>query len=182
MFNIILWKFFAISSEVADHTFPVVIAGGLGNGEYILDIVEVSDNNTYCKVDKFPMKIYNGEGIDGMMCGGETFGYWEQYDPVSNCWHLHPNGTWTSGKHMLEKRAYFSLNKVKDGIIAIGGQPMFGQIISSVEKYSLSNVEGWIWMRDAPIPIAMHCTVTINSSHLLVIGGYQNHQVNTGSH
>ena len=172
----------AISYEVVDHTFPVIIAGGQDMGSNELDIVEVSDNNTYCKVDRLPMKIYRCEGIDGMICGGMTFGYLEQYDPVSNCWHLHPNGTWTSGKHMLEKRTYFSLNKVKDGIIAIGGQSMFGRCISSVEKYSLSNVEGWTWMRDAPINICLHCTVTINSSHLLVIGGTQNYLVNAGEH
>ena len=175
-------EIFAISFEVADHTCPVVIVGGTDRAENDLDIVEVSDNNTYCKVDRLPMKIYRCEGIDGMICGGESFGYFEQYEAVSNCWHLHPNGTWTSGKYMLEKRTHFSLNKVEDGIIAIGGETMFSAVTRSVEKYSLSNVEGWIWMRDAPINICLHCTVTINSSHLLVIGGYQNHLVNVAEH
>jgi hypothetical protein len=83
---------------------------------------------------------------------------------------------------MLEGRIYFSLSKVEDEIIAIGGQTTYNVGLSSVEKYSLRKDEGWSRMKNAPKSIDRHCTVMLNTSYLLVTGGYQNAQVTSNQH
>ena len=79
---------------------------------------------------------------------------------------------------MLERRTRFTLSKVQDEIIAIGGLSTNFVSLRSVEKYSLRKDEGWSRMKDAPTTINRHCTVMLNTSYLMVIGGNQN-QVNS---
>ena len=100
----------------------------------------------------------------------------------SSCWRLNHNGTWIAGKDMLEPRRHFSLSMVEDEIFAIGGSTTSYSVLRSVEKYSLSNDEGWLKMTDAPIGIHKHCTVMLNTSYLMIIGGNQNNQVNLNQH
>ena len=53
------------------------------------------------------------------------------------------------------------------------------RLLSDVEKYPLGKHEGWSKMNDAPKHISGHCTVMLNTSFLMVIGGYQGGQVNS---
>ena len=164
------------STQILDRTVPVVIAGGLNwTGEYPLDIVEVVDSNTNCGVDRIPTQLRSTPGINGMMCGGRD----NNDNILSSCWNLYPNGTWTSGNDMLEPRIYFSLNKVEDEIIAIGGETTSKVPLRSIERLLLTNDEGWSRMKDAPIYITSHCTVMVNASYLMIIGGQQNVRVNS---
>ena len=163
------------STQILDRTFPVVIVGGLNTGSNEVDIVEVVDSNTNCKVDGISTQLSAATGINGMICGGEDY----NYNILSSCWNLNPNGTWTSGKDMTEPKKWFSLNKVEDGIIAIGGQTTSNVPLRSIETLLLTNDEGWSRMKDAPITITRHCTVMLNTSYLMIIGGSQNSQVNS---
>ena len=144
--------------------------------------VEVVDNNINCDVQPIPMELYGSAAIDEMICGGETIGF----NILSSCWHLNPNGTWTAGKNMLERRLHLTLSKVEDKIIAIGGVTTnhVGQIIAlkSIEQYSLVENDGWLRMKYSPVKIYGHCTVMLNTSHLMVLGGYQDDQVNLDEH
>ena len=142
----------------------------------MLDIVEVVDNNTKCKVNHMSMSLYGAAGIPGMICGGED----DQYNILSNCWHLNPDGAWTAGNEMLDLKKDFSLNKVEDEIIAIGGHSKSGSFaLRSIERLLLTNDEGWSRIQVAPITIYRHCTVMRNTSYLMIIGGNQNSQVNS---
>ena len=163
-----------MSTEILDLTLPVVIAAGQDTGTNMLDIVELVDNNTNCKVDPFPTRLANAVGINGLVCGGEDY----DGNILSSCWQLNPSGTWTSGEDMLERRRLFTLSKVQDEIIAIGGRTTSNVVLRSVEKYSLRKDEGWARMKDAPTIIDSHCTVMVNTSYLMAIGGNQN-QVNS---
>ena len=107
-----------MSTEILDRTLPVVIAAGHDTGNHELDIVELVDNNTNCKVDPFPTRLAKAVGINGMVCGGEDY----DLNILSSCWQLNPSGTWTAGEDMLERRMLFTLSKVQDEIIAIGGR------------------------------------------------------------
>ena len=158
-------------------TFSVVIAGGENTGFNEVDNVEVADKNTNCKVDKFPTRLHSAVGINGMICGGQSYNHYV----LSSCWHLNPDGTWTAGEDMLERRTLFTLSKVQDEIIAIGGQTTSNVALRSVEKYSLRKDEGWSRMKDAPTTIDRHCTVMLNTSYLMVIGGQQ-FEVNSNQH
>ena len=165
-----------ISTEILDLTLPVVIAAGQDTGTSVLDIVELVDNNTNCKVDPFPTRLSLAVGINGMVCGGVDY----ELNVLSSCWNLNPSGTWTAGEDMLERRMLFTLSKVQDEIIAIGGRTTSYMGLRSVEKYSLRKDEGWSRMNDGPTIIGRHCTVMLNTSYLMVIGGSQK-QVNSNS-
>ena len=160
------------STQILDRTFPVVIAGGTISTN-IVDIVEVVDSNTNCEVDRIPTQLSGASGINGMLCGGEDY----NFNILSSCWNLNPNGTWTSGENMMEPKKRFSLNKVEDEIIAIGGRTS-NIALRSIERLLLTKDEGWSRMKDAPIKIYRHCTVMLNASYLMIIGGYQINQVN----
>ena len=164
---------FPISTQILDRTFPVIIAGGQDTGQNELNIVEVVDNNTNCKVNQISIPLYGASGINGMICGGEDY----ERTIVSSCWNLNHNGTWKSGEAMIEPRKWFSLNKVEDEIIAIGGMTTSYVGLRSIERLLLTNDEGWSRMKDAPITINMHCTVMLNASYLMIIGGFQHNQV-----
>ena len=166
-----------MSTEILDLTLPVVIAAGQDTGTSLLDIVELVDNNTNCKVDPFPTRLAKAVGINGLVCGGEDYDI--NINTLSSCWYLNPSGTWTAGEDMLERRRLFTLSKVQDEIIAIGGRTTSNEVLRSVEKYSLRKDEGWSRMKDAPTSIYRHCTVMLNTSYLMVIGGQQKVQVNS---
>ena len=121
------------------------------------------------------MKLLRATGINGMICGGQDY----KRDEVSSCWQLNPNGTWTAGEQILEKRSDFTMTEVEDEVILIGGVTTNNRLLSDVEKYPLRKHEGWSKMNDAPKSIYRHCTVMLNTSFLMVIGGIQNSQVNS---
>ena len=164
-----------ISITFIDIIMPVIIAGGRDAGFNSLDIIDVVDNNTNCKVNQISIPLYGASGINGMICGGEDY----ERTIVSSCWHLDPDGAWTAGKDMLEPKRDFSLNKVQDEIIAIGGGTTSKLPLKSIERLSLRNDDGWSRMKYAPISIGFHCTVLLNTSYLMIIGGVQNGQVNS---
>ena len=156
-----------------------MIVGGEDVGYNMLDIVEVVDNYTNCKADPFPIKLSYAVGINGTICGGESPTNFGDYRILSSCWHLNPNGTWTSGKDMLEARAWFSINKVDDEMFVIGGDESSPVC---VEKYSLSKDEYLPCFEHAPAMLNDHCTVTLNTSYIFVTGGVQLGQVNSNQH
>ena len=163
-------------TEILDLTFPVVIAGGLDIGDNVVGMVEIVDNYTKCKVDPFPMRLSGAVGVNGIVCGGQSH---DILTVFSSCWHLNPSGTWTSGEDMLERRYWFSLTKVEDEVIAIGGIATSGLSLKSTEKYSLRNDVGWSRIQYAPKFINRHCTVMLNTSYLMIIGGAGIAQVNS---
>ena len=163
-------------TQIVDRTFPVVIAGGvIGGNNQVVDMVEVVDSNTNCEVDGISTQLSGASGINGIMCGGQDY----NYNILSSCWNLNPNGTWTSGEDMMEPKKHFSLNKVEDEIIAIGGKTTSIVNLRSIERLLLTNDEGWSRMKDAPLEIDSHCTLMLNTSYLMIIGGDQNSQVNS---
>ena len=173
--DIILIQSSFISTKILDFTFPVVIAGGKDSGANIENIVEVVDNNTNCNADRTPTKLTGGEGISGMICGGQD----HDLNVLSSCWHLNPSGRWTAGENMLESRAYFTMTAVEEDVFVIGGRRSNFDFLKSVETYSLRKYEGWSNIKDAPIEISMHCTVKLNTSYLMVIGGYSSEVIQT---
>ena len=108
-----------------------------------MDEVEVVDNYTNCMADRIPTKVYAAAAISGMVCGGLDY----ELNDLSSCWHLNPNGTWTAGEQMLEKRFDFTMTAVEDEIIVIGGQTKYNEGLNSiVEHYNvLGDLEiiGW---------------------------------------
>ena len=136
---------------------------------HILDNVEVVDSNTDCQVDPLPISLSGAAAISTMICGGR-----DQYlNTHATCWHLNPNGTWTAGEDMLVNRRVLTMTTVEQDVIVIGGATRNHAGIKSVEKYSLRKDKRWSEMKDAPRIIYQHCTVKLNTSYLMVTGGFQ---------
>ena len=113
-----------------------------------------------------------------MICGGQDY----VGNALSSCWRLNPNGTWTAGEQMLQRRYAFTMTAVEDEVILIGGAggiTTHDIALRDVEKYPLGKHEGWSKMKDAPKTISRHCTVMLNTSFLMVIVCSQNAQVNS---
>ena len=78
---------------------------------------------------------------------------------------------------MFYSRKEFTLTAVGDELFAIGGvyfsyMEGFSNREREVEKYSMKeNNSSWSMMSFTPGPIWLHCTVKLNASHLMVIGG-----------
>ena len=124
-------NFSSVSTEHPDIIFPVVIAGGRNTGANKVDNVEVIDSNTNCKVDRIPMQLSGAAGINGMICGGIDY---DRDNILSGCWHLNPSGEWTAGEDMLEKRMDFTITKVGDEVIVIGGETTSQHSLKGLEK------------------------------------------------
>ena len=162
--------------------FPIVIAGGRiyydSNGEYK---VEVFDDIVSCFVDPLPIRLSSAAGDNGVICGGsesfESKGYNPYHKATNKCWQLQPDGKWKSIKNMFYSRKEFTLTAVGDELFAIGGvffshAKAFSKREREVEKYTIKgNDSSWSVMSFTPRAIWAHCTATLNSSHLMVIGG-----------
>ena len=104
---------------------------------------------------------------------------------AKQCWHLAPSGNWISIPNMFYRRKEFTLTAVKEELFAIGGVLYDAQYMAEhrtgehhmfrrkeVEKYSIKGNNGsWSKMGLAPFAIYGHCTVKLNNTHLMVIGG-----------
>ena len=149
----------------------------------MLDEAEYIDRHTSCKVGNLPMKSMGTAAADGIICGGFTFdqGINGVARPNSACVELNTNGTWTNIEPMLERRAYFTLTKISDIIIAIGG--LGPERSRSVESRFSKSDSVWSFRKNSPITLLEHCTIQLNTSHLMVLGGrgQKNYIVNTRS-
>ena len=109
-----------------------------------------------------------------LMCGGHD----SNGDSLSNCWRLEPFGKWIEFQNMLEKRDNFTINGIEEHIIVIGGSQTTQngkRALTHVEKCNSS--KRWIRAADLPEPLYLHCTVNINKTTLMVVGGKNNREV-----
>ena len=133
---------------------------------------------TSCTVDGIPSGLQFAAGIFDMetknaypMICGEI----SESGTVNNrCWKLGKSGTWISVAGMKYGRSDFTLNAVNGTVIAIGGHHSIDDDgINKVESFDYSN-----WsespFEDIDVNIHHHCTVTYNSSLLVVLAGTQN--------
>ena len=130
--------------------------------------VELFDERRKCKIDNLPMDISDAAVVDNIICGGkiET----PKLEVTNACIQLLRNGSWVFTHPMKERRYMFTMTKIGSDIIAIGGINYGGKIkvLSTIEKL---NSTGWYQLSDAPVPMARHCTMMINSTFLLITGG-----------
>ena len=133
--------------------------------------VQLFDERRNCKIDNLPMDISDAAVVDNIICGGtiET----PKLEVTNACIQLLRNGNWAFTHPMKERRFMFTMTKIGSDIIAIGGMNHDGRIkaLSTIEKL---NSAGWFQLSDAPVPMARHCTMMINSTFLLITGGATN--------
>ena len=176
---------------------PIIVVGGRRYDERSAENkVEIFEDKVSCFVEQFPTRIQAAAGDNGYICGG-TVGntppdinnkrIMNEYNTelAKQCWHLEPSGNWIAIQKMFYRRKEFTLTAVKEELFAIGGVLYDGQYEAEhlayerymwrrteVEKYSIKGTNGsWSKMGLAPFAINGHCTVKLNNTHLMVIGG-----------
>jgi hypothetical protein len=110
-----------------------------------------------------------GLGFKGnpILCGGYQNGV-----RSNKCFSLE-NNEWGSSASMNSVRVTAAAAKLKDGKLLVTGG--YDESISYLNSAEMLTAEGWeINIPSLPVTISYHCMVTINSTTVMVIGGWQN--------
>ena len=162
-----------------DHTGNMVFVDETGGTIGWDSVAYIHELNT-CNVQPYPMGVFGAAGANGTVCGGRTNN--QDVSTVdgalsNECWKLNLFGEWTPFKKMWKSRSMFTLTQVANEMFAIGGKGVrmgdsnLYNSLRSIEKISLKPEGNWKLMRAMPMHIQNHCTVAINDSFLMVIGG-----------
>ena len=86
------------------------------------------------------------------------------------------NNEWVSSASMNSIRSSAAAAQLPDGkLLVTGGQDASFFDLNSAEMLT---EEGWESnIPSLPVTIAAHCMVTVNSTTVMVIGGYQNEKI-----
>ena len=109
-----------------------------------------------------------GLGFKGnpILCGGV------QNDAKSSKCYSLENNEWVPSASMNSVRVYAAAAQLQDGKLLVTGGDDGSAYLNSAEMLT---EEGWESnIPSLPVTIAYHCMVTVNSSTVMVIGGWQN--------
>jgi hypothetical protein len=137
------------------------------------EVINLASSSSTCKnPPNFPATVYvaiGGLDFKGnpILCGGVQNGVGS-----NKCYSLE-NNEWVSSASMNSIRVDAAAAKLKDGkILVTCGLDGSGSSLNSAEMLT---EEGWESnIPSLPVTIYSHCMVTVNSTTVMVIGGYQN--------
>jgi hypothetical protein len=138
----------------------------------VINLASSASASTCKNPPKFPAIVseaIGGLGFKGnpILCGG-----YQNYAPSYKCYSLE-NNVWVSSASMKSVRAYAAAAQLQDGKILVTG----GYDGSYLKSAEMLTEEGWESnIPSLPVTINRHCMVTVNSTTVMVIGGYQNGQ------
>ncbi len=150
--------------------FPnLLICGGFNIDT--CEVINLASSASTCKnPPNFPAKVYSaigGLGFNGnpILCGGNYNG-----SQTNKCYSLETN-EWVSSASMNSVRSSAAAAQLKDGKLLVTG----GYDGSDLNSAEMLTEEGWESnIPSLPVAIYGHCMVTVNSSTVMVIGGWQN--------
>jgi N-acetylneuraminic acid mutarotase len=95
---------------------------------------------------------------------------------ISNRCYSFENNAWASFPTMSSVRVYAAAAQLQDGrLLVTGGYDDFGRHQSSSEMLT---EEGWERNKPSlPVTVYGHCMITLNSTTVMVIGGWQNGRI-----
>jgi N-acetylneuraminic acid mutarotase len=107
-----------------------------------------------------------------ILCGG-----FHNSSYSNKCYSLE-NNEWVSSDIMKSIRVDAAATKLKDGkLLVTGGIDGSGGFAYPLKSAELLTEDGWVSnIPSLPVTISYHCIVTVNSTTVMVIGGYQNNQ------
>ena len=153
-----------------------------GGNNPISDTCEVMDIVSAAKTCKnlpnFPSTIHSAVGGLGFqetptICGGE------QDDQLSNMCYSFKNSEWVSSESMNSVRVSAAAAQFQNSKILVTGGDNVSDTINSVEMLTEEGWENIIPL--LPVTIVNHCIVIVNSTTVMVIGGFQNNQFSGNS-
>jgi hypothetical protein len=140
------------------------------------EVINLASSASTCQnPPNFPAKVYAAIGGLGfkqnpILCGGY------QNDARSNKCYSLENNVWVSCHSMNSVRDKAAAAQLKDAkLLVLGG---YGGPFSSLNSADMLTEEGW--ERNIPnLPVSNHghCMVNVNSTTVMVIGGWQNGQI-----
>jgi hypothetical protein len=140
------------------------------------EVINLASSVSTCKnPPNFPSTFFAAIGGLGfkenpIICGGDqSSGY------SNKCYSLE-NNEWVSSASMNSERYAAAAAQLKDGkLIVTGGSDDSDGSYSDLNSAELLTEEGWESnIPSLPVTINGHCMVTVNSTTVMVIGGYQN--------
>jgi hypothetical protein len=152
----------------------LLICGGYHPDIDTCEVINLGSSVMTCKKPpNFPATIFGSiGGLDfknkPIICGGIQNG-----DFSNRCYSLN-NNVWVSTVSMNSARRNAAAVQLQDGrILVTGGNN--GAYLKSAEMLT---EQGWdSKIPSLPVTIAVHCVVAVNSTTVMVIGGYQNNRV-----
>ncbi len=153
----------------------LLICGGSRLETEAYEVINIKSPTTICKnLPNFPSTIFGS--IGGLehkdfpiICGGQQDG-----THSNRCYSL-KNNEWVSSSSMNSVRSYAAAVQLPDGKILVTGGYNGSLDHSSAEMLT---EEGWESnIPSLPVAIAQHCMVAVNSTTVMVLGGFQNYQV-----
>jgi hypothetical protein len=150
----------------------LLICGGFSNIDTCGVINLVSSASTCKNPPNFPATVclaIGGLGFKGnpITCGGYQNGV------RSNKCYSMENNEWVLSASMNSERVWAAAAQLPDGkLLVTGGVDASGSALNSAEMLT---EEGWESnIPSLPVTIRNHCMVTVNSTTVMAIGGYQN--------
>jgi hypothetical protein len=153
----------------------LLICGGYDPSTDTCEVINLASSASTCKnPPNFPFTVYMAIGGLGfkqnpILCGGE-----QNNDRSNKCYSLE-NNEWISSASMNSVRAYAAAAQLQDGKLLVTGGD--GGSLSDLNSGEMLTEEGWESNIPAlPVNIYYHCMVTVNSTTVMAIGGWQNDQ------
>jgi hypothetical protein len=147
-------------------------------GGYITDTCEVinltSTASTCTNPPNFPTTAYRAVGGLGFKGNPILCGSVQNDVPSNKCYSLE-NNEWVSSVSMNSVRVQAAATQLQDGkLLVTGGFDASESYLNSAEMLT---EEGWDSnLPSLPVTILDHCMVTVNSTTVITIGGWQNSQ------
>jgi hypothetical protein len=154
----------------------LLICGGEDPDIDTCEVINIASSASICKnPPNFPATVNRAIGGLGVrenpiLCGGV------QNNVDSNKCYSLENNEWVSSASLNSVRAYAAAVQLQDGkILVTGGYDASESDLNSAEMLT---EEGWESnIPSLPVTIAHHCMVTVNSTTVMAIGGYQYDQL-----
>jgi hypothetical protein len=147
-----------------------------GSNTNTCEVINLASSASTCKnPPNSPANVFatiGGLGFKGnpILCGGE-----QNVVPSNKCYSLE-NNEWVSLASLNSVRVAAVAAQLKDGkLLVTGGYDGSYSHLNSAEMLTEEGRESNI--PSLPVTIAAHCMVTVNSTTVWVIGGYQNGQI-----
>jgi hypothetical protein len=153
----------------------LLICGGYNPSTDTCEVINLASSASTCNnPPNFPATVraaIGGLGFKGnpILCGGD-----QNHDYSNKCYTLE-NNEWISSASMKSVRVYAASAQLQDGkLLVTGGWDESGSDLNSAEMLT---EDGWESNIPAlPVTVFDHCMVTVNSTTVMVIGGWQNEQ------
>ena len=132
-----------------------------------------------CTLPDFPLKVSGAVGFwtaqGPMVCGGRGG---ENFEAFNKCWLLKEH-EWMPWTNMRTARNWASALQIDSNqALIIGGLDENWHDLKTTEVISSSGSEE---RNRFPVRIAGHCSFTINATHSLVTGGWQNGSISANT-